>query len=308
MDETNQNNLKEDSAIQSQKNAVIEALDLSTRSKKQIDEIEQGLRRNKVIFFGYPIFVILFSFAIVFFFVVPAVQDYFRIESEKKIIDQNLENFKKTAQNLNYANEQIGLYSAYEVQLFSYIPVEARVGQLIDTIQKKANDFGLEKPEIAASNTSQGRNFTTINNLTRLDSNNNALFQSLNSGEIEFYPKNVSEDAKAKLLSIDVEVKGKKENLLRFLESVKTIRPVINLVSIEYKEITQLEGQPDVIASLKFESYSLNLNLDKSRYTLKSYTVDDPSLSSIIPVETFDINQEIKDKIETTIISPTFTN
>jgi len=305
MDNNQNKNLDEVPAVTAEKNAVVEAKGLSTKSVEKVDEIQQSIRRNTILFYGYPFFVILFSFTIVFFFILPVVQDYFRIQEDTKVVDQNLVNLRQTGDNINAAINQTELYNQYEAELSNYIPSDARVGQLIDIIQKQANDFGLERQEIAASNTSPDTNISTINNLARVDSQNNALFQSLSSGEVQFTPKNISTDAKAKLLAIDVNVKGKRDNLLRFLDSLKSIKPLVNLVYIEYQETPQSDGQSDISASLRFESYSLKLNSSTSQVAPKKFTVEDSILTTVIPVETFVINQQIQDRINIATTTPT---
>lgn len=295
-------------AVEKEKNAVVEAKTVVTNSEVKVDEIQQRIRRNKLLFYGYPLLVIIYGISVVLFIIVPTFQKYFTVQEENSILDQNIANVKQSSSNLSNAITNSAKFDQYETELSNYIPTEARVGQLISIIQTQANDFGLERQEIATTDPNSSQNQTSVGNLAQTDSDSNALFQTISSGEIEFTPRTISTDAKARLLAIDVTVKGKRDNFLKFVEALKSVKPIINLVYVEYQETPSNDGQATVSAALRFESYALKLNPDNRVVTPTKYTVDDAILTTLLPVETFNISSEIQKAItlsSTTTVTPT---
>lgn len=298
-------------AVVKEKNAVVEAKTVVTNSEVKVDEIQQRIRKNKLLFYGYPLLVILYGISVVLFVIVPTFQKYFTVQEDNEILDQNIANVTETSANLSSAISNSAKFDQYEAELSNYIPTEARVGQLISIIQKQANDFGLERQEIATTDPNASQNQTSVGNLAQTDADSNALFQTISSGEIEFTPRTISTDAKARLLAIDVTVKGKRDNFLKFLEALKSVKPIINLVYVEYQETPTNDGQSNISAALRFESYALKLNPDTKTVTPVKYTVDDAVLTTVIPIETFNISAEIQKAINltsTTTVTPTPTS
>jgi Tfp pilus assembly protein PilO len=284
-------------------NAIAVANQISSRdSQSQIDEVQRKIRNNKVMFYGYPILIILYAIGIVLFIIVPTFQRFFTVQQEDLVLDQNILNISQTAINLNNAINNLPTLDSYETQLSEYIPTDARVGQLISIIQKQANDFGLERQDIATTDTNSSQNQTSVGSLAQTDSSSNALFQTISSGEIEFTPKSISTDAKARLLAIDITVKGSKDNFFKFLEALKTVRPIINLISIEYQETPSTDTSSVITANLRFESYALKLNDSKKITTPRKYTIEDSILTSVISVENFKVSGQMEK-----ILTPTVT-
>jgi cell division protein FtsL len=294
MEPQNEQNLNNNlPSVQKARDAETKEKDQETKKDDKIGSLQQKIRSNKIIFYGLPLVVIAYGVAVLTFLVVPAVEKYFQVNSDSEVLDQNIANMKSSSSNLQDAVANIETYDTYDTELSTFIPTEARIGQLIDLLQNQANDFGLERAEFTTPDPNAPTDRSSIDNLAQLDDDNKALFQSVNAGEIEFTPRTLSEGTKARLLEIDMTVKGNRDSLLSFLESLGGIKPLVNLVYIDYQEIPDQSGNPVAAASLRFESYSLKLTPTKT-IAPRKFTINDISLTTAMSVETFNVSAEIQ--------------
>lgn len=261
---------------------------------KNLDEIQERMKKNKALFYGLPILVLVYGIAAVFVFVVPSIQTYFKVNDTKKVLDKNLNTYKVSASNIRDARQKLSEYDKYESEVTAYIPTDSQLGSLINLIQTKASDFGLEQSVNTPSKDSTSNN-STINDLASRSNDDNSLFESINSGIIRFVPKGLSEDSEAKLLAIDVDVKGRKSSFYKFLEEIDKSKPIINLVYIDYQEtnIDTTTGEAVIQATLRFESYNLKLGDSYNNKTVNKLSPNDSSLLAPTSPETFDLNTEI---------------
>jgi Tfp pilus assembly protein PilO len=266
---------------------------VATEKKESVDEVQANLKKNKALFYGLPILVLTYGVLAVFFFIVPSIQTYFSVNAFQRTLDNNLTVLRSTAANLSEARNNISEYDQYQLEVTSYIPTDSQLGGLIDNIQKKAGDSGLES-QVGLPSAGSVSNNSTIGNIAARDADDNALFDSINSGEIEFIPGSVlNPESRAKLLAIDVNIKGNKENFFKFLRDMESSKPIINLVYVDYQEVsTNLSsGNSEIRATLRFESYTLKLGEENNQITKLNPT--DPSLLTPMLVETFELNPEI---------------
>ncbi len=265
---------------------------------QSVDIIQQKLQSNKTFFYGLPILVILYFIGAIFLFIVPSIQTYTSVDESIKILNKNLSNLKQSSHNLKTARGDLDKYEKYSVSLTEYVPTEGKLGSLIDTIQKRSGDYGLES-EIGVPSQNSIADNSNLNELAQRDENNKSLFESLTSGEIEFSPEAVlSPDSKSKLLAIDVNIKGNKESFFKFLREMNQSKPILNLVYIDYQEFaTSTEtGEVPIRATVRFESYTLKLG--ESESTTSPLTVKDPTLLSIMQPETFELNPSIIEEFD----------
>ena len=263
---------------------------------KKANIIQDRLKQNKFFFYGFPILAVVSIFGSLLFFILPSVRYFFTARNENKVLDKNAENVNRSIKNLREAYKEEDTIKLYETKLTEYVPKEPKIGDIINLIQTKADDFSLER-NIAVSN-SEDR--TSLDNLAVTDEDNEAVFESISSGEIEFEPKSLDKNAKAVLLSIQVNVKGKKDSFLNFLKDMDKVKPLINLVYIEYVE-SEPENPQDIAvnAVLRFESYAVDLKTeDVENAQIRKLTKDDSSLTKDIRVETFDWDRMIEEKIK----------
>ena len=75
---------------------------------------------------------------------------------------------------------------------------------------------------------------------------------------------------------------------MQFLQEMKDVKPLINVVYIEYNETNAADGKSTINAIVKFEAYALKLNTDSVKInSAKQVTKDDSSLTRNIPIEKF---------------------
>jgi hypothetical protein len=266
-----------------------------TKKEDSAIRIEKELKKNKTFFYGLPLVVLSYGLIIIFIFVVPSIQTFFATNDSIRKLNQNLENYRQTSENLSNARARSAEYDAYVISLTEYIPAEAQLGFLLNLIQERAGDFGLES-KVGLPSADTVLRESTLNNIAARDQDDNSIFDSINSGEVDFTP-NVALDsnATAKLLSVDVIIEGDRQSFLNFLESMQENKPIINLVFIEYKlgtEISESSNQTNNIrAVLRFESYSLRLDSDGR--ILTPVSANDPSLLFPVPIETFQVSSGV---------------
>lgn len=286
-------NLATTSQPQSTPETVVKRPDV----KNQVDIIQQKLKSNKVFFYGLPVAVIALVFAVIIFFVLPTAQKYFEYQSTKQTLDENILNMKSSSTNLKTALADEATIDTYDNKLSQSIPVDAKLGSVLDIIQKTADDYGLQK-EFTSSSTDGNADRSSITNLAQTNDQKKALFQNLTSGEIEYKPKSITSDASAKLLSIDVSIKGKKTDFLKFIDSMKDQEPVINLAYVEYSETDEVDGVETITATTRFESYTLKLDPADNIKQPTELKIDDSRLLSPIPIETFIWNRQIEQQVQ----------
>ena len=251
---------------------------------------QKALKQNKIFFYGFPIFVIFSTFLGLVYVILPTISYYFTTRNNHKSLDENAGIVNQSISNLKKALSETNDIVSYDQVLSELLPPKPRVGELIDTIQKTANDFNLENKG-GASNNSKG---TSLGNLAEQD--NGALLESLDSGEIKFKPKSSNSDVEAVLISLEFNLKGDKEKFFQFLNDIKKIKPLINIVYVDYSESqTQntTNATTQVNAIVKFESYAIDLNTNnidvKPPAQLKK---GDSRLFSKMSVERFNWDRE----------------
>lgn len=253
------------------------------------------LRDNKILFYGIPLLVVMIVFGGLLFFVLPSIQYYSLSRSQSQMLDKNNLIVDKSIGNLNKVYSQEDLIKSYSSSLNQYIPIESKLGDIINIIQTKAKDFNLES-KVGVYN---GVSNTSVANLAKKDGSEKALFESITSGEVTFQPKSLDKDVDAVLSSIEVNVKGNKESVLSFLKEMEGIKPIVNLVFIEYNESRVTPETPVVTALLRFESYALKLNTESIKLnTPKQFKNSDPLLIRRMSEEKFNWDKSIADKIQ----------
>lgn len=266
------------------------------KKEKKPNLVREKIKQNKILFYGLPALAVATIFGCLLFVILPSVQYFFTHRRQDATLNSNIINVNKSIQNLKTASADIPLINTYDAKLVEYIPKEHKLGDIINLIQQKADDFSLEK-EIGLGT---GGDRTSLGNIATTDEEQKAVFQSISSGELEFQPKSLDENTKAILLSIEVNVKGKKESFLNFLKDMDKVKPLINLVFIDYTESeADVESDVAVSAVLRFESYAVNLEEeDINDIVLKKYTSTDSALLNDIRVESFNWDQSIGENLE----------
>lgn len=262
------------------------------QQQEDIEKIQKQLKNNKLMFYGLPILVVVYGFLAIYFAVVPAIQSFFSVDQSLQILHKNGLALKATADNLSAAQNKLDLFDKYNQEITSYIPSDSQLGSIITVIQTKAGDFGLES-RVALPNKDAVSQNSTVNDISSKDQNDNALFDSINSGEIEFTPEGVSGDAQAKLLAFDVNVQGGKDNFFKFVQEMESAKPIINLVFIDFQDAGSdaTTGEQKIRATLRFESYTLKLAQKNTQ--VKKMTINDPSLLIPMTEDTFDLDPAI---------------
>jgi hypothetical protein len=243
------------------------------------------LKENKIFFYGLPLAVILFSLSALFIFVIPTISYYFDYKSKMGNLNTNKASVTASISNLQSAISQEETLDTYSSKLEESLPKDPKLGNLINLIQTKANDFNLENNVFASDNS--GR--TSVSNLSDQDSK--SFLQRINSGELVFQSKSTTADVDAILISIEVNVRGDREKFFEFLKQLKDVKPIINVVYIDYKETPDSvnANQREVNVLMKLESYAMKVsdtNVDLS-FT-KQYKKDDPKLESPMQIEKFE--------------------
>lgn len=248
------------------------------------DLVVKRLRENRVLFYGLPLTAVASVFIGLLYFILPAANTYAKSLTQNKVLDANDKNVTQSIKNLRSAVSDQTVIKQYNTTLSTYIPEDPNLGQIIEIIQKKADDYGLEKKVGAASGPSK----TSIGNIASKVNANGPLFESITSGELQFQPKLLADDSKAVLMSIEVNVKGDKKSFQSFLAAMKDVKPIVNLVYVELTEVGTATA-PSVNALLRFESYALKLDTTKlTANKPRIFKKDDESLYQNIPVEKFD--------------------
>jgi Tfp pilus assembly protein PilO len=268
----------------------------AVRSDPAVNVARNKLRDNKIIFYGIPLLVVLLVLGGVLFFVLPTAQYYSEFKSQSQILDRNMLTVDKSISNLNAVYAKEGEMKSYDTALSEYIPVDPKLGDVINLIQSKAKDFNLES-KVGIYN---GTNNTSVENLAKKTTENQALFESISSGEIVFKPRSLNEDVEAVLLSIEVNIKGERTSFMNFVSEIKNVKPVINLVFVEYTESAIAQGNPTVTALLRFESYALKLNTDNVQLNSspKAVSVKDELLVRSLTEEKFRLDPALEEQIK----------
>jgi Tfp pilus assembly protein PilO len=248
------------------------------------------LKDNPILFYGIPLMVVFIVIGGVMFFVLPTIQFYSQYNSEKKILEKNSKTVDKSVSNLEGIFAQEEEIKKNDASLSEFIPVEPKLGDVINLIQSKAKDFNLE----SKVGTNNGGANTSVDTLAKKSEDNEALFQSLTSGEIVFQPKSLNTDVDAILLSIEVSIKGDRGSFLKFLADMQDIKPIVNLVFVEYTEAESIDNQSSIIALLRFESYALKLDTDNVKLAVpRLLKNDDAALTRDIREEKFEVDPVI---------------
>ncbi len=269
---------------------------LEKKKKKEV-EIKKQVKQNKIFYYGFPALVMVAVFVSLFFFIIPTINTFLESRSTNATLDENYETVTKSIGNLRRAQAEESMITDYDAQLTEYVPVKPAVGDIIHMIQTKANDFNLETTNIGAA---RGGSRTSVGNIATRDQDDDAIFESIASGEIEFQPDALSTEAKAYLISIEITVNGDKQSFLDFLEEMKNVKPLTNLVYVEYSEEDTDEERAttddSVEALVRFESYALNLDITNLELRApRQYTKDDSSLFTSIPEEKFEWSRDMGD-------------
>lgn len=245
-------------------------IDDPIQSQKKLAEEEKyklilkKVRENKIVYYGYPIFVIFLFGLSIFYFVLPALESYFNYNSyvvkyneDKKTLDQNFSNLVRAQSNYS-------LLVDYENKLTEILPEEILIGSLIDQLQKKADYYGLERNIFQDRRLDEQFENPEQENNTILD---RAKFTRLDSGEYEFVPDFVTNNRSVgRLIKINLEITGPKEKFLEFMRDIENSTPILNLIFLKY----QSDNDGKVKVSATFETYSLrsNDNLNPRQYLL----------------------------------------
>lgn len=264
---------------------------------KKVNPILERIKQNKVFFYGIPVLVVMLVFTGLFYFILPAINTYYRSTKTNQILDNNNVTIDRSITNMNKALSEEPDLRNYDSELTTYIPKDPKLGEVLNMIQTKAKDFNLE----SKVGVSSGPSRTTVGNIAKTDSDQKALFQSISSGEIYFKPKSLNKDINAVLMSIEVNVRGDKKSFLEFLNDAKNLKPLINLVFVEYNESpgSKNDDSVNISALLRFESYALKFeDFENTVPPVTELSSKDPSLQSELKVETFDWDQTVKEKIE----------
>lgn len=236
--------------------------------------IQKKLKQNKLFFYGFPLVVVVCVFISLLFFVIPGIRFYFIAHKYLNTLDDNVRIVEKSVANLRAAlNDESALNEA-DSALSSYIPFDAKAGNIINIIQTKAKDFNLE----SKVSVPQGASNTSLGSIATKDGKTNNIFNSISSSETLFKPKELGGDIEAVLISTEVNLKGNKQSFLSFLNELKKVKPLINLVFIDYNEGSSADTA-NVNATLRLESYALKESItDLKPASPKQYKNDDSSL------------------------------
>lgn len=276
--------------------AVPEDLKSEKQRDIQLEKIQTRLRDNKYVFYGLPISIIVLIFIALLGFVAPAYEKYTKYAEKSKNLDANIVNANKSASNLNTALAQETVIDSYNSSLQKDIPENSELSILITTVQKNANDFGLKWSFTAGNSQSSGNTTSSIGGVAQNPSQ--SLFQSLTTGEVDFTPKFLGENAKAKLLSIEISMQGNKEDFFKFINTINSLQPKVILSSINYKE-TVSPANPQVITvdvNLRLESYSLKLTQNDPKAPVPVDSTSE-TLEQLLSEEQFIINSEISENL-----------
>ncbi len=269
----------------------------STESEAESDIIQEGLKKNRLIFFGLPLLVVAYIFFIVVVLIYPNVIKYFNYRDEVELLNLNYNNLKQTSENIRAVISKDENITRYENRLLEIIPSYSRLALLIDKIQQTASNYSLEQ-QVRINIEDEG---STINRLEGLTDNINytELIDSLNSGEIKFYPNFLkTKDAEARLLIVSIRIIGTKTNFLEFLAELQRISPLVNVTGVSYREIPDYSGNTKVEVDLNLESFALVLKSPESTASVKKLELDDSVLLSTIHIENFEINPNLIKEFE----------
>ncbi len=253
------------------------------------------VRENKIVYYGYPIFVIILFGVSIFYFVLPAIESFFNYNNyvvkyteDKKILDQNFSNLIRAQSNYS-------LLLDYENRLAEILPEEILVGNLVDQLQQKADYYGLERSiaeDREINEDTQQPETTTVNK---------AKFTRLGSGEYEFVPDFVTNNrGVGRLIKINLEITGPKDKFLDFMKDVENSTPILNLIFLEYQE----EYNEKVKVSATFETYSLKPN---DKLNPKIYLLDIPNDYKLIKDFSFLVEDFEVDNVVITVLEKIFT-
>jgi hypothetical protein len=96
-----------------------------------------------------------------------------------------------------------------------------------------------------------------------------------------------------------VNISGDKQSVMNFLKDMKSVKPVVNLVFVDYSESRSNPKKPTVTALLRFESYALKLSSDNIKLNSpKQFKDTDKALKQLMNIEKFQWDQTIADKIQ----------
>lgn len=248
---------------------MIQSDDPIQLQKKVVEEekyklILKKVRENKIVYYGYPIFVIFLFGLSIFYFILPALESYLnysnylvKYNEDKKTLDQNFSNLVRAQSNYS-------LLMDYENKLTEILPEDILIGNLIDQLQKKADYYGLERTIVQDRQLDEQLENSDQENSTVL---NRAKFTRLDSGEYEFVPDFVTNNRSVgRLIKVNLEITGSKEKFLEFMRDIENSSPILNLIFLEYQE----DNEGKVKVSATFETYSLrsNDNLNPRIYLL----------------------------------------
>ncbi len=277
--------------------AVSSGVNVDELKDSESDIIQEGLKRNRILFFGFPLFVVAYAFFIVIVLIYPNVIKYFDYRDKIEVLNSNYNNLKQTSENIQAILLKEEDITRYENRLLELIPSDSRLALLIDKIKQTASNYSLEQQVSVNIEDERG----TINRLEDLTENIDytELIDSLNSGEIKFSPNFLqTKDAEARLLIVSIRIKGTKTNFIEFLGALQRITPLVNVTSVSYREIPDYSGNTQVEVDLNLESFALVLKSQESITDVKKLNPDDPALLSTIPVENIEVNPKLIKEFE----------
>lgn len=277
--------------------AVSSGVNVDELKDSESDIIQEGLKRNRILFFGFPLFVVAYAFFIVIVLIYPNVIKYFDYRDKIEVLNSNYNNLKQTSENIQAILLKEEDITRYENRLLELIPSDSRLALLIDKIKQTASNYSLEQQVSVNIEDERG----TINRLEDLTENIDytELIDSLNSGEIKFSPNFLqTKDAEARLLIVSIRIKGTKTNFIEFLGALQRITPLVNVTSVSYREMPDYSGNTQVEVDLNLESFALVLKSQESITDVKKLNPDDPALLSTIPVENIEVNPKLIKEFE----------
>lgn len=254
--------------------------------------IQERLKKNKVIFFGYPLLVVTYVFVVVILLVYPTVIKYFDYRDRIAILDTNYNNLKQTSANLQELARREQDIQKYENRLLKIVPSDSRLASLIDKIDQTAKGYSLEQQ--VSFNIQDERE--TINRLGSLgaDVNYEEFIDSLNSGEIKFSPTFLqNKNVEARVLIVSIRIKGTKTNFIEFVDALQKFEPLVNVVSASYRENPDYSGNTQVDVDLNLESFVLFVKPQESRSDVKTLRTDEPELLTFMTVDSPEINSNL---------------
>lgn len=266
--------------------------------KKKLDQeskfVKQKLKENKVIFFGLPILTVISVFVGLLFFIIPSIQFYFKYRSDSKILNTNEQNLQISLANQAQARNQSDLISRTDQKITEYIPLEPAAGDMNKIIQQTAAEYDLLYSSTSGVNSQDVNDIINGTSLENLSSRSE-LIERLTSGEVLYYSDDLGDNVKAYLIPIEVRIQGSKESFLKFIETVKKLKPLINVTSIDYSEEKNENGDYVVIALIKFESYAIALDLNKLEVSVPARLSDpqDGRLLSSLLIKTYNWDPNI---------------